>query len=55
MRRRAGIFSVVIGGDQSIGYPDVRAIAPQIDGKVGIMHLDQRSLRHAAWTRAPFG
>lgn len=36
-----GVFPVVIGGDHSIGYPDVRAIAPQIDGKVGIIHLDR--------------
>jgi arginase family enzyme len=32
---------VVIGGDHSIGYPDVRAIAPHIEGKVGIIHLDR--------------
>jgi len=31
----------VIGGDHSIGYPDVRAIAPHIEGKVGIIHLDR--------------
>lgn len=36
-----GVFPVVIGGDHSIGYPDVRAIAPHIDGKVGIIHLDR--------------
>ncbi len=36
-----GAFPVVIGGDHSIGYPDVRAIAPQIEGKVGIIHLDR--------------
>lgn len=36
-----GTFPVVIGGDHSIGYPDVRAIAPQIEGKVGIIHLDR--------------
>ena len=28
-----GAFPVVIGGDHSIGYPDVRAIAPHIEGK----------------------
>ena len=32
---------MVIGGDHSIGYPDVRAIAPHIDGEVGIIHLDR--------------
>jgi agmatinase len=36
-----GVFPVVIGGDHSIGYPDVRAIAPHIDGKIGIIHLDR--------------
>jgi agmatinase len=36
-----GVFPVVLGGDHSIGYPDVRAIAPHIDGKVGIIHLDR--------------
>jgi agmatinase len=36
-----GVFPVVIGGDHSIGYPDVRAIAPHIEGKVGIIHLDR--------------
>ncbi|MFI5281783.1 MAG: agmatinase [Candidatus Dormibacterales bacterium] len=36
-----GAFPVVLGGDHSIGYPDVRAIAPYVDGKVGIIHLDR--------------
>jgi agmatinase len=36
-----GVFPIVIGGDHSIGYPDVRAIAPQIEGKIGIIHLDR--------------
>jgi agmatinase len=36
-----GVFPIVLGGDHSIGYPDVRAIAPHIDGKVGIIHLDR--------------
>ena len=36
-----GVFPVVIGGDHSIGYPDVRGIAPHIEGKVGIIHLDR--------------
>lgn len=35
------VFPVVLGGDHSIGYPDVRAIAPHIDGKVGIIHIDR--------------
>ena len=37
----SGAFPVVIGGDHSIGYPDVRALAPHIEGKVGIIHLDR--------------
>jgi agmatinase len=36
-----GVFPIVLGGDHSIGYPDVRAIAPHIDGRVGIIHLDR--------------
>jgi agmatinase len=36
-----GVFPVVLGGDHSIGYPDVRAIAPHVDGRVGIIHLDR--------------
>jgi agmatinase len=36
-----GVFPVVLGGDHSIGYPDVRGIAPHIDGRVGIIHLDR--------------
>lgn len=35
------VFPVILGGDHSIGYPDVRAIAPHIDGRVGIIHLDR--------------
>jgi len=37
----AGAIPVVLGGDHSIGYPDVRAIAPHVDGRVGIIHLDR--------------
>ena len=36
-----GVFPVVIGGDHSIGYPDVRALAPHVEGKIGIIHLDR--------------
>jgi agmatinase len=36
-----GVFPVILGGDHSIGYPDVRGIAPHIDGNVGIIHLDR--------------
>ncbi|MGH3626695.1 MAG: agmatinase [Sciscionella sp.] len=36
-----GSFPVILGGDHSIGYPDVRGIAPHVDGKIGIVHLDR--------------
>jgi agmatinase len=36
-----GVFPVILGGDHSIGYPDVRAIAPHVEGRVGIIHLDR--------------
>jgi agmatinase len=36
-----GVFPVVLGGDHSIGYPDVRGIAPLVEGRVGIIHLDR--------------
>jgi agmatinase len=35
------VFPVVLGGDHSIGYPDVRALAAKIEGRVGIIHLDR--------------
>lgn len=38
---RQGVFPVIIGGDHSVGYPDVRAIAPHIGGKLGIIHFDR--------------
>jgi len=38
-----GIFPVVIGGDHSIGYPDVRGLAPYVDGNIGIIHFDRHS------------
>jgi agmatinase len=34
-----GVFPAILGGDHSIGYPDMRGIAPHIDGNVGIIHL----------------
>jgi agmatinase len=36
-----GVFPVIIGGDHSLGYPDVRAMAKYVDGNVGIIHLDR--------------
>jgi agmatinase len=38
-----GVFPVVLGGDHSIGYPDIRGIAPYVDGNVGIIHFDRHS------------
>jgi agmatinase len=37
----SGAFPVLIGGDHSLGYPNVRGIAPHVDGNVGIIHLDR--------------
>ena len=37
----AGVFPVIIGGDHSIGYPDARALAKHVDGKLGIIHFDR--------------
>lgn len=39
--RSNGVFPIMLGGDHSIGYPDVRGIAPYIDGPVGIIHIDR--------------
>ena len=36
-----GAFPVVLGGDHSIGYPTVRAIAEHLDGNLGIIHFDR--------------
>jgi agmatinase len=38
-----GVFPVVLGGDHSIGYPDIRGTAPYIDGNIGIIHFDRHS------------
>jgi len=37
------VFPVILGGDHSIGYPDIRGLAPFVDGKVGIIHFDRHS------------
>jgi agmatinase len=37
------VFPVVLGGDHAIGYPNLRGLAPYIDGNIGIIHFD----RHA--------
>lgn len=36
-----GVFPLVLGGDHSIGYPDIRGIAPYVDGNIGIIHFDR--------------
>ncbi len=38
---RSGAFPILVGGDHSLGYPNVRGIAPNIDGNVGIIHFDR--------------
>ncbi len=38
---RNGVFPVILGGDHSIGYPNVRGIAPYVEGRIGIIHLDR--------------
>jgi agmatinase len=37
------VFPVMLGGDHSIGYADVRGLAQHVDGNIGIIHFD----RHA--------
>ncbi len=37
----SGVFPVLMGGDHSLGYPNIRGIAPHIDGNVGIIHIDR--------------
>jgi len=37
----SGVFPILCGGDHSIGYPNLRGIAPHIDGNVGIIHIDR--------------
>jgi agmatinase len=37
------VFPVILGGDHSIGYPDVRGLAPYVDGNIGIIHFDRHT------------
>lgn len=37
------VFPVVLGGDHSIGYPDIRGLASYVDGNIGIIHFDRHS------------
>lgn len=36
-----GTMPIILGGDHSIGYPCLRGVAENIDGDVGIIHLDR--------------
>lgn len=36
-----GTFPVIVGGDHSIGYPNIRGIAKHYDGNIGIIHFDR--------------
>ena len=38
-----GVFPVILGGDHSIGYPDIRGLAPYVDGNIGIIHFDRHT------------
>jgi agmatinase len=37
------VFPVILGGDHSIGYPDIRGLAPYVDGNIGIIHFDRHT------------
>jgi agmatinase len=37
----SGAFPVILGGDHSIGYPTVRGVAENMDGRLGIIHFDR--------------
>ncbi len=39
----SGAMPVVLGGDHAVGYPNVRGIAPHVDGNIGIIHFDRHS------------
>ena len=50
------VFPVVLGGDHSIGYPDIRGLAPYIDGNIGIIHFDRHSdLSEFTWDERMHG
>lgn len=38
-----GVFPVILGGDHSIGYPDIRGLSPYVDGNIGIIHFDRHT------------
>jgi agmatinase len=37
------VFPVILGGDHSIGYPDMRGLSPSVDGNIGIIPFDRHS------------
>jgi agmatinase len=37
----SGAFPIIVGSDHSLGYPNVRGVAPHIDENVGIIHFDR--------------
>jgi formimidoylglutamase len=47
---KTGATPVIIGGDHSLAYPDIKALINNIDGKVGVInidgHLDVRISHH---------
>ena len=36
----AGVFPISFGGDHSVAYPILKALAEKHDGKIGVIHLD---------------
>ncbi|ANE46208.1 agmatinase [Paenibacillus swuensis] len=36
-----GTMPIILGGDHSIGYPCVRGVAENVEGNIGIIHLDR--------------
>lgn len=36
-----GVFPVMVGGDHSIAYPNIRAIARHTEGNIGVIHFDR--------------
>ncbi len=47
---KAGVTPIIIGGDHSIGYPDIKGLMNNVQGKVGVInidgHLDVRHSHH---------
>lgn len=36
-----GTFPIIVGGDHSVGYPNVRGLSKNFDGNIGIVHFDR--------------